>query len=176
MKTRGFTLIEVLIVIALIGIILAIAVPDYNSTMTKTKIESQTKELHSTIMNARLSAMQNKQPVAILLGPNQYTYNVYTTLDYTALYTTPPTCLRQVPSNSASFPFELKKKPSSGTTLTTLDITSDKIIFDARGFTNNNVTLVVTPVKYSGGDDCIVVHTARTNIGRMENATTCRTR
>lgn len=176
MKSRGFTLIEILIVITLIGILLSIAIPNYNETMLKTKIEKQTKELHSTIMNARLSAIQNKQPVAIMLGPNQYKYNVYTSSDYNNLYntSTPPTGFRTV--NTNSFPYVLMKTPSSGTALGSLDITSDKIIFDNRGFTTNNMTLVVTPVQYSGGDNCIVVSTARTNIGRMDNVSSCRAR
>ena len=66
MKNHGFSLIELLIVIALIGILLAIAVPNYNETMTKTKIEAQTKELHSAITNARLAALQNK-PLNLIL-------------------------------------------------------------------------------------------------------------
>ena len=174
MKSQGFTLIEILIVITLVGIIIAIAVPNYNDTLIKARIEKQTKELHATIMTARLTAMQNKQPVAIYLGPNQYVYKVYTSADYNSLYNLAHTGFRTV--NTTDFPYVLKLKDESGTTLNTLDVTSDRVLFDTRGFAVTERTLVVTPLKFSGGDDCIVVHTSRTNIGRMENASTCRTR
>lgn len=168
MNSRGFTLIEVLIVIALMGIIFAIAIPNYKDMHTKARIETQTKELHSAIINARIAAMQNKQPRALFLGPNQYIYKVYTSLNDTI-----PTAWKNVAT--VNFQYQIMKK-TSGTTLAAFDITSDKIQFDERGFTNNNMTLVVTPVRNDGGLGCIVVHTARTNIGRMDNASTCTMR
>jgi prepilin-type N-terminal cleavage/methylation domain-containing protein len=170
MKNRGFSIVELVMVIAIIGIILAIAVPNYNDMLTKQKIEKQTKELHSTIVNARLTAMQTKQPAALFLGPNAYTFLVYTSANYPA-----STGSRTV--RTVALPFEVKKK--SGATLNTLDISSDNITFDSRGLTrfpNNNMTLVVTPVRYNDVDNCIVVHTVRTNIGRMENVSSCSMR
>jgi prepilin-type N-terminal cleavage/methylation domain-containing protein len=169
MKNRGFTLIEILVVITIMGIILMIAVPNYNETMTKSKIEKQTKELHSLIVSARLAAMQTKRPGAIFLGPQQCIHRVYTSVIY------PTSTVFKVVDNT-TFPFVMKKRPTTGTTLADLDVTSDNITFDTRGFTNNFMTLVVTPLKYSGGNNCVVIHTSRTNIGRMENASTCSVR
>jgi prepilin-type N-terminal cleavage/methylation domain-containing protein len=170
MKNRGFTLIEILVVITIMGIILMIAVPNYNETMTKSKIEKQTKELHSLIVSARLAAMQTKRPGAIFLGPQQCIHRVYTSVIY------PTSTVFKVVDNT-TFPFVMKRKATTGTTLNDLDVTSDNITFDTRGFTDiDKTTLVVTPLKYSGGNDCVVIYTSRTNIGRMENASTCSVR
>lgn len=165
MCNRGFTLIEILIAIAIMAILLAVAIPQFNTMQNKVKIEKQTKELHSAIVSARLSAMQDKRPGAVYLGTNQYVYKVYTSLNDSI-----PTAWKTV--STVNFPYALNKLVS-GPTLNPLDVTSDKIQFDTRGFTDNNMTLVVTPVTYSSGKNCIVVHTARTNLGRMEDAATC---
>ena len=165
MDNRGFTFLEVISVIAIIGILMAIAIPNYNEMQTKAAIEKQTRELHASIVSARLTAMQTKQPGALFLGPKQYIYRVYTSANY-------PVSTGSKIVNNVNLPYEVRK----GTSLAVLDIAGVEIAFDTRGFTNNNMTLVITPVKYGGGDNCIVVHTARTNIGRMDNATKCATR
>jgi len=41
--------------------------------------------------------------------------------------------------------------------------------FDIRGFTNDLDTIRVNPSGTSAQVDCIVVHNARTNLGKMEN-------
>jgi prepilin-type N-terminal cleavage/methylation domain-containing protein len=177
MENRGFSLLEVLVVIGIIGIITAIAIPNYNNSMDKAKIEKQTKELHSVIVTARLAAMQDKRPGAIFFGPKQYIYRVYTSFDHTtfdktASLTSPFPGWKQV--NTMTMPYDVKKGTA---TLSTLNITSDIVAFDIRGFTNDYKTLVINATKSYGGDNCIVVHTARTKIGRrMENASTCTAR
>ncbi len=54
---------------------------------------------------------------------------------------------------SKSFNYEIRK----GTALDVFNQTSDCIVFDSRGFTNNIMTIIVQPVQYSAGENCIFV-------------------
>ena len=156
-------MVEVMIVIAIIAIILSVAILNFKDMKGKADTEKQTLQLQSDITNVRLNAMQNKQRSAMLFDPYQYIYKTYTSAaEPDAAGTT---------VSSPSYRFEVRKKAGSGT-LNALN--KDRIEFDSRGYTNNAITLVVTPVTYSGGLDCIEVQTARTSIGRMENVSTCR--
>lgn len=161
MKSKGFTLVEVIVVIAIIAIILSVAALNFKDFKDKADTEKQTRELHSDITNTRLNALQNKQRIALMLGPQQYIYKTYSS------DSEPPS--DGTPVRSGSYRYELRQLTGTGT-LAPLDITVDGIEFDSRGFANVDTTLVVTPVTHSGGLDCIVVQTARTSIGRMENA------
>lgn len=75
-KNRGFTLIEILIVVILIAILAAIAIPSYQNYVTKTKI----KEAQSNLIALSLSAENYYQrtlayPVATLSSSSQLTAN-----------------------------------------------------------------------------------------------------
>ena len=168
MKSKGFTLVEVMVVIAIIAIIVSIATLNFKDMKGKADTEKQTLQLQSDISTVRLNAMQNKQRSIIWFGPRQHIYRTYSSAGE------PDADGTDV--NSVSYSFEIRKLAGSGT-LDALDVNDDRIEFDNRGYasdTDTPITLVVTPVTYSGGLDCIEVQTARTSIGRMENVSTCR--
>lgn len=63
--TRGFTLIELMVTLAVAIILTAVAVPAYRSVMANNRVISQTNALVTGFQLARAEAVSRGQPVAV---------------------------------------------------------------------------------------------------------------
>jgi len=57
----GFTLVEILITIAILGILMVIAASNFSGLNEKYKVEAETKQLYADLMDARGRAMQRNR-------------------------------------------------------------------------------------------------------------------
>lgn len=71
-QSRGFTLVELLVVIALVAIILALAAPSFTSTLARKRLEGVASELATDLHYARSEAMQRNASVGVVFGTNCY--------------------------------------------------------------------------------------------------------
>jgi len=72
---RGFTLLEIMIVIAILGILAAIAVGNFGGMKEKYKVEAETKQFYADLMDARGRAMQrNRMSFVRISGTGYATY------------------------------------------------------------------------------------------------------
>jgi len=62
---KGVTLIELIIVLAIIAISAAIAIPGMSGWMAKTKLNAETRKLYSVFQLARSEAIKNNQNVTV---------------------------------------------------------------------------------------------------------------
>ncbi len=61
----GFTLIELMIVVVIIGIVSAIAVPSYNSMISRNRVTTAVASLHSAFLLSRSEALKQGVPITI---------------------------------------------------------------------------------------------------------------
>jgi type IV fimbrial biogenesis protein FimT len=83
-RSGGFTMIELMIVVALIAIVLALAAPSFTNTLAKNRAQGVASELGTDLQYARSEAVQRNAPVRIIVGSDCYTIHTVGTTDATS--------------------------------------------------------------------------------------------
>jgi prepilin-type N-terminal cleavage/methylation domain-containing protein len=68
----GFTLVEIMITIAILGILVVIAVGNFGGLNEKYKVEAETKQLYADLMDARGRAMQRNRVSFVQINGTDY--------------------------------------------------------------------------------------------------------
>lgn len=155
MNSRGFTLIEVLIVIAIIGIISAIGTFQFNAYFIKSAIESQTRQMYTDIIEQRSRALFEKRNRGVRIAST--VLSLYSSANDAA------------PRTVIGNPFETKvlKYPITSNN-------NSDIIFDTGGMldTVSNKTICISATN-SASIDSIVVSETRIRLGKLKVGTNC---
>jgi type IV fimbrial biogenesis protein FimT len=74
---HGFTIIEILIVIAAIGMLAGVAMPTYHRLLPKYRLNGAARYLMSDLLSARRQALSQQHPVQVLFTADQ-AYTIWT--------------------------------------------------------------------------------------------------
>jgi prepilin-type N-terminal cleavage/methylation domain-containing protein len=77
MSRGGFTLVELLIGFAVLGILLAIAASTFTGLREKYRVEAATKQLYADLMDARARALQRNRVCFVRFAANGAGYTTY---------------------------------------------------------------------------------------------------
>jgi len=72
---RGFTLFELIIVIAIIGIVSVVVVPNFSSWRAQSAVNNATKALMSHLKQARVTALAENRNVSVIFAADSYTFD-----------------------------------------------------------------------------------------------------
>lgn len=68
----GFTLVEIMIALAIVGIVVMIAVSNFQGMMEKYRVEGETKQMFADLMDVRGRAMQRNRVFHVQITSNGY--------------------------------------------------------------------------------------------------------
>lgn len=69
-RTRGFTLIELMIVVAVVAILVVVGVPALRDTLIRSRLSGEVQEFYGTLALARSEAIKRGLPVSICKSNN----------------------------------------------------------------------------------------------------------
>ena len=67
-RARGFTLVELMIVLVIVAVILIIGVPSYNTLALRAKLKSYANEMVASAITARSEAIKRNAPVRLCIA------------------------------------------------------------------------------------------------------------
>jgi prepilin-type N-terminal cleavage/methylation domain-containing protein len=70
---RGFTIIEVMVVVAIMGVLAALAAAAFGRQKPRQQLDQAALELRALMFGARQTALSTGQPVVLMIFPNQLT-------------------------------------------------------------------------------------------------------
>jgi len=163
---NGFSLIELIVTIAIMAILSTIGTLAFNTWQVKSRIEAQTHEMFTDISEARTSAFTRKKYYGIVFQPTSYVMKTYSS----------EVEFKYNPDAVANGVVVASKSLKYGITKADADITDTPIIFDTSGFAtgvnNFGFTIYINPTSAAAAVNCLVISAARVNIGKV-NGSTC---
>lgn len=175
---KGVSLVELMVVIAIIGILVVALGFSYQGWIGKYRVESQTKDIYTDLMNARARAM-NRNRMHFLNFPNATSYEVYEdTTDTVGTALIDGDGLLQTASDARlpAFPKPLEYAVTIGT----VGVPSS-ISFNNRGILSPELSLCIftdfdgdasNRSDFDPDYDCIVLSETRIIMGKIINQNT----
>lgn len=150
MQARGYSLVEMVIVIAVISILLAVGTIGFNAYARRYRAEAQTRMIYSELQKARGKAAFERRQLQVMMFADRL--EVYSSLA----------------GNGAA--------PSASLSLSSPVVMSSTvkiIVFDGRGLTSDLGSVCLADAGTGSAVDSVVIHKVRTSIGKKDKGDAC---
>ena len=174
---RGFSLIELLITIAIAAIIGGLAAPSFKKMMDANRIQTGASALQGDMMFARTEAVKRGLPVSICPSTDQATCTTTNSWANGWIVFNDVNGSGTIDSNSDNVLRVRQKLPGGSTVVASPAPTQNAIIFNREGFTTNLGTSQVaftfhTSDNYANATRCVLV-TFGGSLSTVSKGSTC---
>jgi prepilin-type N-terminal cleavage/methylation domain-containing protein len=153
MRQRGFTIVELVVVIAIISTLLTIATINFNSWQRKNMVERYTKELYTDVQGARASAVYTKFRRGVVLADNSVTFVRYAN-----------------DSDNVGTVLSIKQLPVAIDWSNRATPASERIDFNTRGvMTDPTVKVICFQTGEDASYDALIITPVLTSMGKVTN-------
>jgi prepilin-type N-terminal cleavage/methylation domain-containing protein len=163
MRNRGFSIIELVVVIGIISILLSIASISFRNWNLKNNIERQTKEMYMEITEARQLALNTRQARTVTFSPNSLVFRRYSSEADLEAGT-------GVEVKTKRLPFAITRNTWADPSPDNPNITDSDILFTTRGVMNQPTPKSICI--YSAVDpafDALVIVQSRVAAGKLKS-------
>ena len=148
-KIKGFTLIEMLVVLSIMAILFSIGIPAYTKWVTKYKIQNDTKTIFGVLNQARIKAFSEKKICGILWSGSTFSQiELRCDNNYDGDIDDTDQLIQKI---------DLKTSFKDGS--------SNKVIFKKEGFGKTMTTIYTTMPEYNSKYNCIKISKTRILMG-----------
>ena len=151
MRSRGFSLLELVVLMALVSILLSIATLNFREYLQRSKMEAQTRFLYGQLLKARVDAVCQRRTIAVKVYPGRF--EVYSS---------------QIADGVEPLQTHLLNFPITWNASSTIE-------FDKNGITSDFGALCLESTAGGGAVDSVVVSTTRITIGKKDKGDECDT-
>lgn len=153
MQERGFTLVELIIVVAIMAVLVSVGSLEYNKMQKKANVEREVVTIYTSLSDVRLQALYTKTPRTVTLIGSQL-----------KIYSTDDTAVPPASTIALSYPVVM----STG---------DNRVVFDGSGMMNEADRSICVELpgaaESPGNTDSVVVSAARVHMGKRESGGAC---
>ncbi|HOL06613.1 MAG TPA: GspH/FimT family pseudopilin [Syntrophorhabdaceae bacterium] len=161
-KARGFSLIELMVVVIIVGILAGMSVFGYRNFSMKNEINNQTRAIYADLIKLRMMAMRGNRMTFMELTPNNYIGYVDTNENGLLDTDTDAVVLQADKNPDVLF-------TSNGMFVHPVSYSGGGFIsFNERGFSSTTCTICIFS-NVNPSYDCIKVSQTKINLGKIKN-------
>jgi prepilin-type N-terminal cleavage/methylation domain-containing protein len=142
---KGFTLIEIIITMLIIGIVSAIAIPNFSKWREKHQIDGQAQKVYFDLMLARTAAVKSNNDVLVTFNLVANTYKIHEDTDNDGVEDAGENLKNAVLENNVQFAYNVGITDTDDNAVTSAVSFggAQVVVFDSRGQANSSGSILL---------------------------------